>query len=515
MSTLKVSKSELSSEASNLSSVVSSLVSAKNSLTSALSGVSDYDGIAISAAGNILISNIENAIKDLEIASTNITNYAKAIEAADVRGKDGQEVDDIEFTYSVQTDGSSSGNIKAIWNYFKNKGLSDAAICGILGNISAESGFDPSAIEGNGEGHGLIQWSFGRRESLLATANAQGVDWRDLNFQLDYLWNESVNPNSSYGQKLAAAGFYDSNVSIEKATYEFHRIVEGSGDSIAAIRNKRIGDAINIYNNYKDAVNIGTNSNISDEGIKSLSEIEAKFSQGEMKATNATVTDSGANNLIYTGGGSYGGGSYGGGGSGGGGSGGSSSGSSNRHPADAKTITYDSKTAAEYAKALQELKLKSNFETEDEARQQVVDIAATQLGNTDETEYAKLLGESNGIQWCSEFAVWCAHKSGLVDAGLFPKFAGAADGVRWFKEHGQFQDGSYTPKAGDVIFIGNPNLHHTALVEKVENGKIYTIEGNISDKVVRKVRSIGSSDIYGFGLPDYSKLVTETPSVTI
>ena len=511
MPTLKVSKSELSSEASNLSSVVSSLVSAKSSLTSALSGVSDYDGIAISAAGDILVSNIDNAIKDLEIASTNITNYAKAIEAADVRGKDGKEVDDIEFTYSIQSDGSESGNIKAIWSYFKNKGLSDAAICGILGNMYAESRFIPSAIEGNGEGHGLIQWSFGRRESLMAAANAQGVDWTDLNFQLDYLWNESVNPNSSYGQQLAAAGFYDPNVSIESATIAFHRIVEASNDSESMIINNRVGPAHNIYNNYKDS--IGTNSNITDDGIRTLSEIETKFSKSDVKATNATITDSGTDNLVYSGGASYsGGGSYSGGSSGGGGS--HSSGGS-KHSADVKTITYDSKTAAEYAKALKELKLKTNFETEDEARQQVVDIAATQLGNTDETEYAKLLGESNGIQWCSEFAVWCAYKGGLVKTGLFPKFAGAADGVRWFKQHNQFQGGNYTPKAGDVIFIGNPNLHHTALVEKVENGKIYTIEGNISDRVVRKVRSIGSSDIYGFGTPDYSKLVNDTSTTTV
>ena len=79
MSTVKVSKSDLSAEASNLHSAVSSLTNAKNSLMGSLSGVSDYDGIAISAAGQILISNIDNAVKDLEIASENITSYARQL----------------------------------------------------------------------------------------------------------------------------------------------------------------------------------------------------------------------------------------------------------------------------------------------------------------------------------------------------------------------------------------------------------------------------------------------------
>ena len=507
MSTIKIKKSELSSEAKNLSSKVSSVINQKSSIISYLNSVSNYDGINVTTAANTLASNISNAISDLETASKNINNYASAIINADIKGKDGRNIDNIEFTYELKSDGSRDGNIVAIWNYFKNKGLSDAAICGILGNISAECGFNPAAIEGNGEGHGLIQWSFGRKRALLNAAQAKGVDWRDLNFQLDFLWNESVNPESSYGRRLAAAGFYDPNVSISKAAYEFHRIVEGSADSEARIQNNRVAVANDIYNKYRDRAYLGTNSDITGEGIKIISDLEKKFGGDLAKETGADVSNNGAksNYSPSSGGGNTGGYYYGGhssGGSGGGGGGGSSSG--------AKTIDYDTKTAEEYAKALEELKLKKNFKTEEEARQQVIDIAITQLGNTNEAEYAKLLGESNGIQWCSEFAVWCAYKSGLVDVGLFPKFAGAAEGVGWFKKHNQFQGGTYTPKPGDVIFIGNGSATHTGLVEKVENGKIYTIEGNIKDKVVRKERPLGASNIYGFGLPDYSKLVVES-----
>ncbi len=170
-----------------------------------------------------------------------------------------------------------------------------------------------------------------------------------------------------------------------------------------------------------------------------------------------------------------------------------------------------------YKSALKDLDLQETFDNEEDARQQIVEIAATQLGNKDESDYLSLLGEGQGAQWCSEFVVWCANESGLVDAGAVPLFRDAASGVKWFKEHNQFKGKDYTPKAGDIIFVGNPTVHHTALVAEVKDGVIHTIEGNIKDKVVRKTRSIGDSNIYGYGTPDYSKVVkkdngTEKPT---
>ena len=151
----------------------------------------------------------------------------------------------------VESDGTREGNAKAIWNFLKSKGLSDAAAAAVLGNIQQESQFDPSAVEGNGEGHGLIQWSFERRKALMAAAAAQGVDWKDLNFQLEYLWNEALNPESSYGKRLASAGFYNNNISVADATYLFHQIVEGSNDSQNTILNNRIVPAQEWFNKFE------------------------------------------------------------------------------------------------------------------------------------------------------------------------------------------------------------------------------------------------------------------------
>ncbi|MBS5302454.1 MAG: CHAP domain-containing protein [Firmicutes bacterium] len=44
---------------------------------------------------------------------------------------------------------------------------------------------------------------------------------------------------------------------------------------------------------------------------------------------------------------------------------------------------------------------------------------------------------------------------------------------------------------------------HTGIVEKCENGNIYTIEGNSSDTCRTKTYPVGSSVIYGYGIPAY------------
>ncbi len=42
---------------------------------------------------------------------------------------------------------------------------------------------------------------------------------------------------------------------------------------------------------------------------------------------------------------------------------------------------------------------------------------------------------------------------------------------------------------------------HTGIVEKVENGTVYTIEGNTSDQVARRSYSLSDGSILGYGPP--------------
>ena len=76
-----------------------------------------------------------------------------------------------------------------LWFALRNVGFSEYAVAGVLGNVHVESGgFDPAAIEGgSGEGIGLIQWSFERRDALEAYAASKGVSWTDVNTQIEFL----------------------------------------------------------------------------------------------------------------------------------------------------------------------------------------------------------------------------------------------------------------------------------------------------------------------------------------
>ena len=41
------------------------------------------------------------------------------------------------------------------------------------------------------------------------------------------------------------------------------------------------------------------------------------------------------------------------------------------------------------------------------------------------------------------------------------------------------------------------------IVEKCENGVVYTVEGNSGDACKQNQYSVGSSSIYGYGVPAY------------
>lgn len=107
---------------------------------------------------------------------------------------------------------------KHIWDYFKVNGLSDAGVAGLLGNLWAESGFNPKNLQNtfnkalnttdeeytcavdngtyqnfvyDGAGFGICQWTYwSRKQNLLNFAQAAGKSIGDLDMQLDFLWKE-------------------------------------------------------------------------------------------------------------------------------------------------------------------------------------------------------------------------------------------------------------------------------------------------------------------------------------
>lgn len=138
--------------------------------------------------------------------------------------------------------------------------------------------------------------------------------------------------------------------------------------------------------------------------------------------------------------------------------------------------------------------------------QAIVEVALTQLGNEGGQPFWSWYGFDGRVEWCACFVSWCANECGYIENGLIPKFAGCVDGSNWFKSNGQWQDRSYEPQAGDIIFFdweGDGESDHVGIVEKYENGVVYTVEGNSGDACRQNQYTVGSSSIYGYGCPAY------------
>lgn len=143
----------------------------------------------------------------------------------------------------------------------------------------------------------------------------------------------------------------------------------------------------------------------------------------------------------------------------------------------------------------------------------IVTVALSQIGNVGGQPYWSWYGFESRVEWCACFVSWCANECGYLDSGVIPKFAGCVNGVQWFKDRGQWQDGSFEPSAGQIIFFDWDNKgssgpqdgqsDHVGIVEKCENGIVYTIEGNSGDSCRQNQYPVGYYEILGYGIPAF------------
>ena len=145
---------------------------------------------------------------------------------------------------------------------------------------------------------------------------------------------------------------------------------------------------------------------------------------------------------------------------------------------------------------------------------EIVAVALSQVGNVGGQPYWSWYGFNNRVEWCACFVSWCANECGYIDAGVIPKFAGCTGGSNWFKDRGQWQDGGYEPRPGDLVFFdwdekGSSGPQddvpdHVGIVERVENGVVYTVEGNSGDSCRQNTYSVGHYEIWGYATPVYN-----------
>ena len=147
------------------------------------------------------------------------------------------------------------------------------------------------------------------------------------------------------------------------------------------------------------------------------------------------------------------------------------------------------------------------------ADDRIVQVALTQVGNVGGEPYWSWYGFGSRVEWCACFVSWCADQCGYIDTGVIPKFAGCVNGVQWFRDRGQWADNAIEPAPGMIIFFDWDNKGHSdpqdgqsdhvGIVQKVENGVVYTIEGNSGDSCRVNQYPLGYYEILGYGVVAY------------
>lgn len=158
----------------------------------------------------------------------------------------------------------------------------------------------------------------------------------------------------------------------------------------------------------------------------------------------------------------------------------------------------------------------------------VLKLANDEIGyretGTNNTKYNHELGSISGYPhagygypWCQSFQSWLQKHAGGTANVDYPRTAGCASAVSWFKGKKRF---SSKPQVGDMVFYGPGGSTHVELVVAVSDAYITTVGGNTSgslggnyfngDGVYRKTVSRSSDRIYGYGHPVYGVPVSPT-----
>lgn len=164
-----------------------------------------------------------------------------------------------------------------------------------------------------------------------------------------------------------------------------------------------------------------------------------------------------------------------------------------------------------------------------------LDSKTGNVGKANWTKYARDLdniadfynGKKNGYAWCDVFVDWCFVQAyGAEQAKKLlcqpnnSAGAGCTYSAKYYKNKGQFF--TKNPQPGDQIFFGDASEStHTGLVYKVDNTKVYTVEGNTSGTkgvvangggVWKKSYSLSYAKIYGYGRPSYDGITSSVTS---
>ena len=211
------------------------------------------------------------------------------------------------------TNSNPESNADQFVKHFEMIGLNPAALCGLMGNIFAESGLIPNNLQNSFEdklgmnddaytqavddgsydnfvhdsaGYGLAQWTYySRKEGLLNFAKEKGVSIGDMYMQMDYLWQElqntidiaKLNACSTVREasdiilhEFERPANQSEEVEIRRAGYgqEFYNKYYGEPDAPAEFEAYNVRVTATLLNvRSGPGTNFGINSSIMDQGL--------------------------------------------------------------------------------------------------------------------------------------------------------------------------------------------------------------------------------------------------------
>ncbi|MBR4211612.1 MAG: CHAP domain-containing protein, partial [Oscillibacter sp.] len=171
--------------------------------------------------------------------------------------------------------------------------------------------------------------------------------------------------------------------------------------------------------------------------------------------------------------------------------------------------------------------------TGDQARD-IVGIALTQEGyeevGDNRTKYNVWFydGKNVSAAWCAIFISWCANQANIPTSiikknALASYFSTSSMRRNSFGTATAFAFGSDTPRPGDIAYIDVDNdgvSNHVGLVYDADSSYVYTIEGNTSNKAMRRRynantgRLSSSTQIVFFARPRYGTPPESTLGIT-
>lgn len=136
-------------------------------------------------------------------------------------------------------------------------------------------------------------------------------------------------------------------------------------------------------------------------------------------------------------------------------------------------------------------------------RQEIVNVAAQQLGYHDHGDYCTRFGPCE--EWCSLFLTWVWRQAGIPISSL--AFTGYV--YDWAQAYTSVQGPAGHPQPGDAVLFGTgpatpATSRHTGIVEAVYPGYLVTIEGDSAGGIRRYVVPLRNPRLVGEPGPIYA-----------